>query len=118
MVDEKKLSMTTASEELSFLPEEAQRLLFDRMERDKRIPSLEQAKKLREHASTGTLTADTIGTIMNGDKPKQEVKLKLSKERISHFFPPKTSAQKMEETIIKALELLRDYEAHKGDKVR
>lgn len=41
------------------------------------------------------------------EKPNQVEQFKIPKERISKFFPTGTPAKKMEETIVKALELYR-----------
>jgi ParB family chromosome partitioning protein len=39
----------------------------------------------------------------------------MPRERISKYFPPGTPAQKIEETIVKALELLRQKERQRND---
>ena len=44
---------------------------------------------------------------MQEEKPNQKEQFKMSKERISKYFAPGTPAQKIEDTIIKALELYR-----------
>ena len=45
--------------------------------------------------------------IMQEEKPNQVEQFKMPKERISKFFSPGTPAKKMEDTIVKALELYR-----------
>ena len=44
---------------------------------------------------------------MKEEKPNQKEQFKMPKERISKYFAPGTPAQKIEDTIIKALELYR-----------
>ena len=50
---------------------------------------------------------DVIFSIMQEEKPNQKEQLKIPKDRISKYFAPGTPVQKMEDTIIKALELYR-----------
>ena len=45
--------------------------------------------------------------IMEEEKGNQKEQFKIPKERISKYFAPGTPAQKIEDTIIKALELYR-----------
>ena len=47
---------------------------------------------------------------MQEEKPNQREQFKMPKERISKYFAPGTPAQKIEDTIIKALELYRKRE--------
>ena len=55
----------------------------------------------------GKLTDEVILSIMQEEKPNQKEQFKLPKERISKYFAPGTPAQKIEDTIIKALDLYR-----------
>jgi ParB family chromosome partitioning protein len=50
---------------------------------------------------------------MQEEKPNQVEQFKIPKEKISRFFPAGTPAQKIEETIIKALELYRQRERNR-----
>ena len=104
--------------ELSYLRKEEQLDLFDLIEEMDVTPSHAQALKLRQ-LSEGKgpgqrLARDAIVSIMQEEKPNQVEQFKIPKERISKFFPAGTPAKKMEETIVKALELyhrrLRDRE--------
>jgi ParB family chromosome partitioning protein len=47
---------------------------------------------------------------MAEEKPNQVEQWKIPKNRLKKYFPSGTSQQKMEETIIKALELYRKRE--------
>ena len=44
---------------------------------------------------------------MQEEKPNQKEQFKMPKERIAKYFPAGTPVQKMEDTIVKALELYR-----------
>ena len=70
-------------------------------------PSLAQAIKMKEFSKDGKLTDEVILSIMQEQKPNQKQQIKMPKERISKYFAPGTPAQKIEDTIVKALELYR-----------
>ena len=56
------------------------------------------------------LDRDVFISIMEEEKPNQKEQFTIPKERISKYFKPGTPAQKIEDTIIKALELYRKRE--------
>ena len=93
--------------ELSYLPDAGQRSLLETMELEDCTPSHAQAIKMREFAKAGKLTLEVILSILQEEKPNQVEQFKMPKERISKFFAPGTPVQKMEDTIVKALEMYR-----------
>ena len=109
MVDSGKIAFRPAVE-LSYLSKEQQQSLYDTMECEDCTPSLAQAIKMKEFSRDGKLTEEVILSIMQEEKPNQREQFKMPKERISKYFAPGTPAQKIEETIIKALELYRRRE--------
>ena len=113
MVDDGKIAFSPAVE-FSYLKEQEQRSLLDTMELEDCTPSVAQAKKLKQFSQDGKLTDEVILSIMQEDKPNQKEQFKMPKERISKYFAPGTPAQKIEDTIIKALELYRKRERQKG----
>jgi ParB family chromosome partitioning protein len=106
MVDEGKIAFRPAVE-ISYLPKEQQKTLFDTMESEDCTPSLAQAIKMKQFSQEGRLNEDVILSILSEEKPNQKEQFKMPRERISKYFPPGTPAQKIEDTIIKALELYR-----------
>lgn len=106
MVDESKIALRPAVE-LSYLAEEEQRSLLDTINCEDCTPSHAQAIKMRRFSEAGNLTDEVILSIMQEEKPNQKEQFKMPKERIAKFFPAGTPAQKMEDTIVKALELYR-----------
>jgi len=106
MVDEGKVAMRPAVE-LSYLSEEEQRNLVETIECEDCTPSHVQAIKMRNFSKEGKLSEDVIFSIMQEEKPNQKEQFKIPKDRISKYFPPGTPVQKIEDTIIKALELYR-----------
>ena len=109
MVDDGKIAFRPAVE-LSYLSKEQQEALYSTMECEDCTPSLAQAIKMKEFSKDGKLTDEVILSIMQEDKPNQKEQFKMPKERISKYFAPGTPAQKIEDTIIKALELYRKRE--------
>lgn len=97
--------------ELSYLRKEEQTDLFAIMDEMDCTPSHAQAIKMRQmsEAKTGDerLAKDALVSIMKEEKPNQKEQFKIPKEKISRFFAPGTPTQKIEDTIVKALELYR-----------
>ena len=106
MVDDGKIAFRSAVE-LSYLSKEQQEALYSTMECEDCTPSLAQAIKMKEFSKDGKLTDEVILSIMQEEKPNQKEQFKMPKERISKYFAPGTPAQKIEDTIVKALELYR-----------
>ena len=93
--------------ELSYLTQQEQRDLHETMLTEDCTPSHVQAIKMRKFSEEGRLNMDVIFSIMQEEKPNQKEQFKIPKERISKYFAPGTPAQKIEDTIVKALELYR-----------
>ena len=104
MVDEGKVAMRPAVE-LSYLPEQEQNMLHEMIKLEDCTPSHAQAIKMRRFAEEGKLSEEVILSIMQEEKPNQKEQFRMPRERISKYFPAGTPAQKIEDTIIKALEL-------------
>ena len=97
--------------ELSYLRKDEQADLFAIMDEMDCTPSHAQAIKMRQmsEAKTGgeRLAKDALVSIMKEEKPNQKEQFKIPKEKISRFFAPGTPTQKIEDTIVKALEVYR-----------
>ncbi len=106
MVDDGKIALRPAVE-LSYLAETEQHFLLETMSSEDCTPSHAQAIKMRKFSQEGKLNPDVILSIMQEEKPHHKEQFKIPKERISRYFSPGTPAQKIEDTIIKALELYR-----------
>ena len=96
--------------ELSYLPENEQNALLEVMESEDCTPSHAQAIKIRDFSEKGKLNPDVILSIMQEEKPNQVEQFKIPRNRIDKFFPAGTPAQKIEDTIVKALEMYRKRE--------
>jgi len=96
--------------ELSYLSQEQQMELLEEIVAEDKTPSHEQAIKMRRLSEDGKLADTAIHSIMHEVKPNQIEHFKMRRDRISKYFAPDTPAQKIEETIVRALELLRQRE--------
>ena len=96
--------------ELSYLTEAEQKDLLETMTVEDCTPSHAQAIKMRDFSEKGKLNADVILSIMQEEKPNQVEQFKIPRNRIDKFFPAGTPTQKIEDTIVKALEMYRKRE--------
>lgn len=112
LVDENKIAFRPAVE-LSYLCKEEQEQLLDAMQYEDCTPSLAQATKIKQFSQENKLSEAVILSILQEEKPNQVEKIKIPKERISKFFPKGTPEKKIEETIVKALELYQKRERQK-----
>ena len=96
--------------ELSYLTEAEQKDLLETMTVEDCTPSHAQAIKIRDFSEKGKLNPDVILSIMQEEKPNQVEQFKMPRNRIDKFFPAGTPAQKIEDTIVKALEMYRRRE--------
>ena len=93
--------------ELSYLRQEEQAALFDLVQVEDCTPSHAQAIKMRSFSEKGNLNEAVMLSIMQEEKGNQKEQIKIPRDRISKFFAAGTPAQKIEDTIVKALELYR-----------
>jgi len=96
--------------ELSYLPTEHQQILLEEIVGYESTPSHEQAIKMRKFSEEDRLSEDVIHSIMQEEKPNQVEQFKMPRDRITKFFAPGTPAEKIQDTIIKALEYYRQRE--------
>lgn len=96
--------------ELSYLSKDEQNALLEVMEGEDCTPSHAQAIKIRDFSEKGKLNPAVIQSILQEEKPNQVEQFKMPRSRIDKFFPAGTPAQKIEDTIVKALEMYRRRE--------
>ena len=101
-VDEGKMKMRPAVE-LSYLDEETQRDVVDRIDETEAFPSHDQAIRIRKAYEAGEVDYEKITNIMAEDKPNQKPKFKFSFERIKPFIPKNFTDSEAEDYVIKAL---------------
>lgn len=113
LVDEKRIALTPAAE-LSFLTKEEQRLLFITIESEQATPSLSQAMRMKKMSRQGMLTEDEMLSTMMEQKKPECWNLTLPMNRITRYFPPSYTPQRMEETIILLLEAWRKHRLNRA----
>lgn len=103
MVDEKKIAMTPAVE-ISYLKPEEQKLLVETIESEQATPSLSQAKRMKQMSREGTLTDDTMLSVMSEQKKPEKNEIVLPYDALTKFFPKNYTPHQMERMIYKLLE--------------
>ena len=104
-VDSGKMKMLPAYE-LSFLNEEAQRDVIDRIDETETFPSHAQARRMRAAFEEGKLDYDTVAEIMAEVKPNQVEKLKIPMDDIRKYVPQDFTPQQISEL---AISLFKQY---------
>ena len=113
-VDSGKMKMLPAYE-LSFLNEEAQRDVIDRIDETESFPSHAQSRRMRAAFEEGTLDYDAVAEIMAEVKPNQIEKLKIPMDDIRKYFPREYTPVQMVECITKMLENNQRKEKHRTE---
>ena len=115
LVDEERIAFTPAVE-LSYLPENEQRMLAEEIEYTDATPSLSQAQRLRKFSEQGRLSIDTIFAVLSEEKPNQKEQVKFKTEDIRKYFPKSYTSLDMQKTIISLLEKWqRQRERNRGE---
>lgn len=107
-VDKGQMKMRPAVE-LSYLDEETQRDIVDRIDETEAFPSHDQAIRIRKAYEAGEIDYDKVRDIMDEEKPNQKPKFKFSFDRLKPYIPKDYSDSKAEDYVIKALEFYQKY---------
>lgn len=110
-VDEKRIPFN-AGIELSYLKPKEQEQLYQTIERLCVIPSLAQAKRLKELSREGKLNGDGIEIVLSDEKPAT-LAVRLQRKKLNEYFPADYSAEQMEEVIY---ELLKRWSFEQGNR--
>lgn len=104
LVDDGKIGMTPAVE-ISYLKPDEQKMLIETIDSEQATPSLSQAQRMRKLSQDGKLDDDSVLRIMMEQKKPETWDLKIPLDKIRKYFPRSYTPQRMEETIIKLLEM-------------
>ena len=107
-VDKGQMKMRPAVE-LSYLDEETQRDIVDRIDETEAFPSHDQAIRIRKAYEAGEINYDKVRDIMAEEKPNQKPKFNFSFDRLKPYIPKDYSDSKAEDYVIKALEFYQKY---------
>ena len=116
-VDEGKIKMRPAVE-LSYLDEETQRDVVDRIDETEAFPSHSQTIRIRKAFEEGKMNYEKVTEIMAEEKPNQKAKFRLAFERIKPLIPEGFEDKRAEEYIVKALEHYKKYLQKQRDQAR
>ena len=103
LVDEDKLSFSTAADYISVLTQQEQTDLVSVMDRLNIIPVKGQLIKIKQHSKDGTLTVTVIEALLSAEHPTA-VQVVLKQARLHQYFPSSYTSQQMEEVIVSLLE--------------
>jgi len=117
LVDEDKIAMRPAVE-ISYLPEESQKQLYESMGVNDCTPSHDQTIRMRKAFKEGTLTNDMIDDIMCEEKPNQREKSPFRDNRISQLIPKSVPLDKQCDYVLKALQFYNKYLQKKREQAR
>ena len=107
-VDNGQMKMRPAVE-LSYLDEESQRDIVDRIDETEAFPSHDQAIRIRKAFEAGEINYDKVQDIMAEEKPNQKPKFKFSFDRLKPYIPKDYNDRMAEDYVIKALEHYQKY---------
>ena len=112
-VDNKRIAFRPAVE-LSYLNEDYQYIVLNKLEYDEVSPSLSQAITLKKMQQEGTISEERIENLLDKEKPNQKEFIKIHNERIEKYIPTKIKESgKVEDFIIQCVE-----EHNKREKLR
>lgn len=107
-VDKGQMKMRPAVE-LSYLDEETQRDIVDRIDETEAFPSHDQAIRIRKAFEAGEVSYDKVQDIMAEEKPNQKPKFKFSFDRLKPYIPKDYTDSMAEDYVVKALEHYQKY---------
>ncbi len=117
LVDEGKIAMRPAVE-MSYLPKESQKQLFDAMGANDCTPSHDQTIRMRKALNEGRLTKEVVDTIMCEEKPNQREKPPFRDSRIGQLIPKSIPVEKHCDYVLRALDFYNRYRQKKREQAR
>ena len=102
-VDKGEIALRPAVD-ISYLPGDIQRSLFDTIDMEQCTPSYAQTRRMRTLLAEGKLTDEAIYAIMQEEKPNQKEKFTISASKIEKVLPQSVKASQREDFILKAID--------------
>ena len=103
LVDEDKLSFSTAADYISILTEQEQTDLVSVMDKLNVVPVKGQLVKIKQHSQGRHFDHHRHGNLLSAEH-SASVQVVLKQTRLHQYFPPSYTAQQMEEVIVSLLE--------------
>ncbi len=107
LVDDHRIALGPAVE-LSYLPEDMQRAVYDYYAENEVTPSYSQANQMKKRCNDGTLTPQALTDILNQPKPNQKETIRIPLEDVRKYRPNYT-VQQLQDFIRKACEHYAKY---------
>ena len=107
LVDDHRIALGPAVE-LSYLPEDLQRAVYDYYAENEVTPSYSQANQMKKQSAAGTLTPDALMDILSQPKPNQKESIRIPLEDVRKYRP-NYSVQQLQDFIRKACEYYAKY---------
>lgn len=102
-VDNKRIAFRPAVE-LSYLEEDYQYVVLNKLQYDEVSPSLSQAITLKKMQQEGTISEEKIENLLDKEKPNQKEFIKIHNDRIEKYIPTKVKdSGKIEDFIIQCV---------------
>lgn len=105
-VDKKRIAFRPAVE-ISYLDEEWQYVVLNKLEYDEVSPSLSQAITLKKMQQENTITEEKIEDLLDKQKPNQKEYIKIHNEKIEKYIPSKVKESGNVEDFI--IQCVQDY---------
>ena len=103
-VDNKRIAFRP-SVELSYLEEDYQYVVLNKLQYDEVSPSLSQAITLKKMQQEGNISEEKIENLLDKEKPNQKEFIKIHNDRIEKYIPTKVKdSGKIEDFIIQCVE--------------
>ena len=115
LVDEGKIKMRPAVE-LSYLDEDSQRAVVDKIDLNQCTPSHAQTIRMRQFFTDGKLTPEVISAIMSEEKPNQREKIVLRGDKVRSLIPKNIPISQTEDYVLKALEHYSRFLRQRADR--
>ena len=116
-VDSGQMKMRPAVE-LSYLDEETQRDVVDRILETEAFPSHDQAIRIRKSYEEGDVSYEKVQEIMAEEKPNQKYKPHISFDRILKIIPNNYNDKEIEDFLVKAAEHYVGYLRRQREQAR
>ena len=107
-VDNKRIAFRPAVE-LSYLEEDYQYVVLNKLQYDEVSPSLSQAITLKKMQQEGTISEEKIENLLDKEKPNQKEKIVFRGDRVRNLLPKSMSISETEDYVCKALEYYNKF---------
>ena len=114
-VDEGRIKMRPAVE-LSYLDEDCQRDVVDKIDLNDATPSHDQTIRMRKLFNEGNLTTEAIHAVMSEEKPNQKEKIVLRGDRVRQLIPKNIPVSQTEDFVCKALEYYNKFLRNRAER--